>query len=190
MTQSFFNSPNPSIAGEIEVHTGTDNDIQLLNHNDSLLDNSEPCISATNISESFSSAVCDIHNYSKQGRLSRKRSRNECNWKQNVRKRRRQEGQEYETKLGKRVPMRVSVQADCHCKYKCKYKINATDRETVFQSYWAKSFEAQRLFLQTNVQSYPKKRKSSAKRDSRRNNTYQYLLPVNQNSEQVCKACF
>ena len=123
--------------------------------------------------------------------LSRKRQRNETEWKQNVRKRRRQEGKEYTNRNGDRIPMRCSTEASCKCKYKCISKIHKIHRQSIFRDYWSMTFQSQRTFIHKNVHVITKKRRSQTDTMSRRTNTYQYFLPTEEgNCVQVCKLFF
>lgn len=186
---------NLSVASEVEVQTDNQD---LQGQTDTSIDMSVSCETTAEYSNDFElliqSAPSNIHSYSKQSKLirsSRKRTKNEAEWKQNVRKRQRNEGKEYVNKKGDRIPLRVSCEANCKCKYKCKSKVSDRDRETVFNSYWTKSFESQRSFIHNHVHVV---QKSKSKADSRRNRTYQYFLPIESDNEtkniQVCKSYF
>ena len=71
-------------------------------------------------------------------RKSRKRMRNYDDWTRNVRKCRRQSGQEYVTLKGKRIRAReVKTKKDCvvKCRYKCATVISNVDRQNIFKAF-------------------------------------------------------
>ena len=70
------------------------------------------------------------------GKRSRKRQRNEKQWKKNITKLRKNSGQSYVTSSGiiKRAKL---IQSGCglNCKNKCQSKINSEQREKIFHEY-------------------------------------------------------
>ena len=120
---------------------------------------------------------------------SRKRKKNVDQWKQTIRKRRREEGKDYISTRGKVVPQRVSKNSDCNCKFRCA-KFNAKIREDIFHTYWNLSYEGKRAFLQRYVILMEKKRKTKKTNSSRRKNTLEYFLPMANDTIQVCKTFF
>ena len=96
----------------------------------------------------------DRDDHSKNGR-SRKRKRQPENWKQNIRKRKRQAGSEYigykgETK--RKRDMKLS-QKDCNgsCKFKCTNKYSEDDRTNVFNTFWSYNDSENNAFYGKNV---------------------------------------
>lgn len=79
---------------------------------------------------------------------SRKRTRNQRNYAQNIRKMKRNSGEEYETKESKHVSGKVFENKDCLCSKKCINGFGYEDRKANFDSFWKlANFEKQNLFL-------------------------------------------
>lgn len=113
-------------------------------------------------------------------------------WRQNVRKRRRNEGRKYISTTGKIVAARSikNLQTDCPCPMKCSMKISVEHRKELFQSFWAmSSLQRQRDYLLTVVKSVAVGRKR-AKTSTKRNVTMQYSFTCNGTSHRVCKRFF
>ncbi|CAG9827554.1 unnamed protein product [Diabrotica balteata] len=66
---------------------------------------------------------------------SRKRKKDINEWKQNVRKRRRQAGLDYINTKGEPVEMK-SVKGQCDCRLKCKLKISIEDQTSIHKHFW------------------------------------------------------
>lgn len=73
----------------------------------------------------------------KAKKLTRKRQRNPQTWKKNVRKFRRQRGEEYLSSTGKTVPKKKVEHLDCKCKYKCISNVSKDDRESLIMSFYS-----------------------------------------------------
>lgn len=124
----------------------------------------------------------------------RKRSRiaKPDEWRQNLRKKLRNEGKEYLSTTGKVVPAR-SVQhpgVDCKCWLKCTTKISHETRQEVFQSFWNMgSLQRQRDYIGSMVQSCNILRKRVLE-GSNRTATFHYHLAYNGIRHRVCKEFF
>ncbi|CAC5410100.1 unnamed protein product [Mytilus coruscus] len=128
------------------------------------------------------------NNESKQ--RSRKRKRQTQNWKQNVRKRYRQSGKEYINAKGKTVESkRIKTRKDCkgHCKYKCSDKISASERKSLFDSFWSLNDSAKNVFYSRTVIRNKKKRHRTSKQNSRKQFSYEYNFNLGLIKAQVCK---
>ena len=123
-------------------------------------------------------------------RCARKRSRNESEWKCNVRKRQKNHGEEYTAKSGRVVHSR-KIGKGCGevCKFKCHQNISEQKRQEIFDSYWSLGdITLQRNFLIKFAKS--KKKSTSSKTDSRRANSILWNLPSSNGNIRVCKTFF
>ena len=82
---------------------------------------------------------------------SRKRSRNEDKWVQNVAKRQRNLGQEYVSKTtGKTVNQR-KVGPPCTCKKKCYEQVGVDNIQSIFDQFWSSGDpQIQNAFIQNH----------------------------------------
>lgn len=135
-----------------------------------------------------------VHSYAKSPEYekskSRKRTRDPNKWKREITKRRRQHGLSYENEKGVMVPMKASKAISCRCKYRCTNKISNEQRDQIFRHYWSLSYEAQRSFISHHIKVINKKRRTKSTDESRRQLTYEYFLPLNDDMIQVCKSSF
>ena len=100
-----------------------------------------------------------IHTYAKyqekenveERKVFRKRSRNPEKWIRETAKRRREHGEEYKSRAGKRVPMKVCKPITCNCKFKCRTKLSQCAREKTFHEYWKLNYDQQRNYIFNNV---------------------------------------
>ena len=124
-------------------------------------------------------------------RQSRRKRKNPEQWKQSIRKRRRNNGEDYETSKGKKIQRRCMKRANCKCKFKCKDKISEEDQRWIFNNYWMKTYDDQREYIRENVIKTEKRRKTT-KEQSRRKNTYEYFLTRKDETDKhkVCKRFF
>lgn len=121
---------------------------------------------------------------------SRKRTRNEGNWKRNVAKSRRQRGEAYISARGKPVPG-VTMKDTCSatCTRKCREKFSHEERLSVFRRYYQlESYERKRDFIISHTER--KSKKWQTREQSRRKNTVFFFLPKNEERIQVCKTMF
>ncbi|CAG9826481.1 unnamed protein product [Diabrotica balteata] len=121
---------------------------------------------------------------------SRKRKRNEQNWKRNIAKSRKQRGEAYLSSRGKYVPGVVMKDAClATCKRKCTEKFSYEERLSIFRRYYQlESYERKRDFI--NGHTEKKDKKWHTAEQSRRQKTILFYLPKNSNRIQVCKTMF
>lgn len=105
-------------------------------------------------------------------------------WTQKSRKKLRNSGQEYINSRAKVVTKKHVKPACTTCAFKCRDSFTATEREELFQSYWAMDYGAQRRFVHENVGE--KKCHRSLTEGSRRKFTLAYSLL----GRRVCKNFF
>ncbi|KAK3092227.1 hypothetical protein FSP39_000013 [Pinctada imbricata] len=121
-------------------------------------------------------------------RQSRRRHKNPEQWKQNMRKRKRNQGEEYESCRGKKIPRRSFRTPKCKCKFKCSEKITRDDQEQVFLEYWKRGYKGQREFISRSVTKTNKAKHT--RENSRRKYSYSYFLPKDSENIRVCKMFF
>lgn len=125
----------------------------------------------------------------------RKRRRDSQNWKQNIRKRLRDRGEEYVSQKGKTVRRKCVQVCTCKCKFKC-HDVDDQDRTNFHQTFWnlgSNGYTAQRQFLIEYCRVISVKRRTSCTEEvdiSRRHNTYQYFMSTKKGKLQVCKSFF
>ena len=106
-----------------------------------------------------------------------------------MRKKRRNNGEEYISRKGKKVEARKRKIHKCGtCKHNCNTVLNEDTREKLFHEYWQLGcYERQRDFI-----SYHVKEKGTRKAipGSRKSKTLSYFLTINQEQVQVCKPTF
>ncbi|GFO18371.1 hypothetical protein PoB_004487600 [Plakobranchus ocellatus] len=128
-------------------------------------------------------------------RGSRKRRRDESQWKKTVAKVQRQSGQEYiSIKSGKLVSKR-SVQniKDCsNCKYKCREKISAEEQTNINRMFWSLSDVEKNHFYSQYTQRSVIARSRAVTNEKPKLYSYQYFLRAGSTAvkEQVCKVFF
>lgn len=126
---------------------------------------------------------------------SRKRKRNINEWKQNVRKRRRQAGLDYHDSKGKPVEMKT-VKGQCECRLKCKLKINIEDQKSIHTSFWRLEDQEKAHFYSKFVERTKKDRSrprvfpQPQAKDSYKQYTLKYYFELNGSRVQVCKTFF
>ncbi|VEN42465.1 unnamed protein product, partial [Callosobruchus maculatus] len=111
-------------------------------------------------------------------RGSRKRKRNEKDWKVNQRKLARQEGREYMTRKGVMVP-RKTVGPACTCKRKCMDLLSDQDKvEIMSRLYTGKPKNEQDTFLQglMEARSIKRHRKRIAESANCRSSSFDYFI--------------
>lgn len=147
-------------------------------------DQNESCLSdEVNVLEST-----DCINIHDKKRMSRKRVRDESNWKRNVLKHKKNTGQSYETASGcmKRAKI-VKNGCGMSCRNKCHSKIMLSERENIFHQFWSSgSYEKQKEFIGHTILEMPRKRILN-KTDSRRRVSRQYFFQMHGQKIQVCK---
>ena len=122
-------------------------------------------------------------------RSSRKRVRNESEWRLNVWKRARNEGLEYTTRKGEVVQVRKTIHHRCgRCVNKCNEVLSDDDRDKIFHNYLKMGDrQRQRDCIANYVHIKANSRKTPG---SRRNMTLHYFFTVRDRRVKVCKAVF
>jgi hypothetical protein len=125
---------------------------------------------------------------------SRKRMRQPENWKNNIRKRRRQSGLEYINTRGILVPEKILTFSSCSCPQQCSSKVPAEEQEIIFQNFKSMGDRnMQAAFIAGHVVSAVKKKSTLRDADRRktRTNFYRYYLTLSDNRRvEVCKKFF
>lgn len=87
--------------------------------------------------ENSSDSVSSIDAETQKTNLSRKRQRNEKNWKQNQIKKNKNEGKSYINSKGRTITeKKIGPACEGKCKYNCSRKITEDQRNKLFQMYW------------------------------------------------------
>ncbi|KAJ8970580.1 hypothetical protein NQ314_001104, partial [Rhamnusium bicolor] len=85
----------------------------------------------------------------------KKRLRNPKKWKQNIRKNKRQRGEEYENVKGQKVPKKSVKENIClsneHCPFKCSRTISREEREQICTSFWKLNDEKKLHFYSKHI---------------------------------------
>ncbi|XP_072399630.1 uncharacterized protein [Diabrotica undecimpunctata] len=126
---------------------------------------------------------------------SRKRKKDINEWKQNVRKRRRQAGLDYINTKGEPVEMK-SVKGQCDCRLKCNLKISIEDQTSIHKHFWQLEDQEKSHFYSKFVQKTEKNRSrprvfpQPQSKDAYKKYTLKYFFELNNNRVQVCKTFF
>uniref|UniRef100_A0A6P7H2V9 Uncharacterized protein LOC114345428 n=1 Tax=Diabrotica virgifera virgifera TaxID=50390 RepID=A0A6P7H2V9_DIAVI len=126
---------------------------------------------------------------------SRKRKKDFNEWKQNVRKRRRQAGLDYVNTKGEHVEMK-SVKGQGDCRLKCKLKISIEDQTCIHKRFWQLEDQEKSHFYSKFVQKTEKNRSrprvfpQPQSKDAYKKYTLKYFFELNNNRVQVCKTFF
>jgi len=116
-------------------------------------------------------------------------------WKANVRKEKRNSGQEYTTRKNKVVPRRkMKPPCEDKCRLHCNSKFTEIERQTIFEEFWAMGdIEKQRHYILKALKTVtPKYRYVRADATCNRSNNQAFYLKCGVNSEniRVCKYFF
>jgi len=117
----------------------------------------------------------------------RSRVRQKESWQKEVRKRKRQSGQEYVNTKGDIIcAKRVKLIKDCRgkCRYKCAHLFNNAEIEEINKTFWKFTDDEKFGFY---GQTTEKLEHSVKKQDSRRKTTYKYYFLKGSEKIQVCK---
>ncbi|CAG9773484.1 unnamed protein product [Ceutorhynchus assimilis] len=125
-------------------------------------------------------------------RRGRKRVRNESSWKKNVRKRCRNEGEQYVSSRGREVPAKSFQNINCGCKKMCNNRVNENERKIMHDSFWKLGdFSKQNTFIHGLIKSESIKQKRPRDNSkSPKSVTYQYSLKINNINIPICKKFF
>ena len=117
----------------------------------------------------------------------RKRIRNEKEWKINIRKEARNKGLPYTTRKGKDVDRRTfDREYDCKCRMKCCTKLSDQDKNLIFTNFWNEmDWNAQTRFLVSSVWLIPVKNRKVGTSAGRTYSRKFYLSKI-----RVCKKMF
>jgi len=118
----------------------------------------------------------------------RKRHRDESSWAKNVRKRRRQAGDEYMTTKGVVKRARgVKTTKDCagKCKYKCSSFFSESRRKNIFDSFWKLNDTEKNSFYGNTTDCQLKERKRG--NSDRKKKSVKYYLVIDLERIRVCK---
>ena len=110
-------------------------------------------------------------------------------WKQSVRKKSRQRGQEYINSKGELVPQReVKLIKDCSkCRYKCILNIPAAERQKIHQDFWRLSDEQKQVFYSKTTISSSIARRRVETAATARNQSISYYFFHGELKYRVCK---
>ncbi|CAF4946988.1 unnamed protein product [Pieris macdunnoughi] len=130
---------------------------------------------------------------SSESRGSRKRKRNICKWKCNVRKLKAVTGKSYTSKKGKVVPEK-KMKPVCDCRLKCSERVDETARAAIFQKYYSKemTWNLKRQFtisMVTEIET-ARSRRRDPEHPPKRSFTLNYTFLVNDKPEKICKKFF
>ncbi|MES9881020.1 MAG: hypothetical protein ABW185_09085 [Sedimenticola sp.] len=123
-------------------------------------------------------------------RGSRKRKKNPKEWKANIRKRRRQSGQEYIDSLGKsRRSREIRTTKDCNgaCRFRCSQRITTTERSDTFNRFWSLNDDEKLSFYLNTTERCRKERIRTKAATSRKVYTYKYYVTKGSQKVRVCK---
>lgn len=112
-------------------------------------------------------------------RKSRKRTRNEDQWKKNIRKRQRQSGKEYKDSKGNIQRKReIKNRKDCNgkCKFRCSLNITSEERDLIFTKFWNLSDDGKNAFYAKTTERTVKERVRTTAAKSRRKYSYRYFF--------------
>lgn len=138
----------------------------------------------------LSEGQTDSHDEDIQYRQPRRRRKNVEKWKQTIRRRRRNAGENYVSSRDQNVPRKTIKPISCKCKFKCSERLNEEDQSLIFTKFWQLDYEKQRSYIKENVIKTDKRRKTTTT-ESRRKNTLQYFFTYQCGSRvQVCKKNF
>ncbi|XP_036332415.1 uncharacterized protein LOC118743759 [Rhagoletis pomonella] len=125
---------------------------------------------------------------------SRKRQRNPCLWKQNIRTRLRESGKPYTDRKGKqRGGRKLGSPCADKCLYQCNSNFTGNDRTELLHKFWNLNNEEKKSFLFSFVKpSDVKRRRKSAENTFtlRKKRSFYYYFRNNDTTLQVCKKFF
>lgn len=116
-----------------------------------------------------------------------KRKCDPLNWKKNVKKMKRQSGQEYINTAGKKVPKRELKNSCTNCTLKCGNHIPEDERMKIFEYFWMLTDAEKSSFYANHIKELPCK---SGKKTSRRKFFREYSLPSKGICYRVCAVFF
>lgn len=124
----------------------------------------------------------------------KKRRRNPKQWKQNIRKFKRQHGEEYVNVKGHTVSKRIVEKKMCrsikNCPYKCSQTITKEERELIQKSFWSLNDEKKLHFYSKHIKRRLAARKRTQQEVSKKTYSYEYSLIVSGVCMRVCQEYF
>ena len=121
---------------------------------------------------------------------SRKRTRQEDQWRKNIRKRQRQAGKQYTDSKGNVQRQReIKSKKDCEgkCKFRCSLNITADERNAIFSEFWNLSDDGKQTFYAKTTERVVKERVRTKAAKSRRKYSYKYIFIKDEANVRVCK---
>lgn len=110
---------------------------------------------------------------------SRKRKRDEIDWKKNIRKRLKNSGKEYQSVKGTVVAEKEFRFFECKCMLKCNQTLLRANRETIHSYFYKLSdWSLQTMYIKSNITVIPVKRKRTENPNSKRSFTRKYFFPI------------
>lgn len=129
----------------------------------------------------------------KKSNPGRKRKRDPATWKNNVRKKKKNAGEEFVNQRGK-LMRKKEMKPGCNekCMRKCPETLTAEIRKQIFNDFWALGDHCSQMqFVSRCVERVAKKQVLLAKIDStRRHCTYKYHFVIGRDKKQICKKMF
>ncbi|CAH1275814.1 unnamed protein product [Diabrotica balteata] len=128
----------------------------------------------------------------KSTKRGRRRKANRSQWKDVIRKQKKNKGEQFINRKGKLVKQR-QLKGGCtdKCIRKCQEKINFATRQQLFKEFWKMGDHTlQTQYISRLISRYPKNRILNSSIESRRKWTFQYRLPLNDSYIVVCKKMF
>lgn len=129
-----------------------------------------------------------------QAKKSRKKKPNPKSWNNNIRKAKRQSGQEYVDTRGNVQQARCVHPNGClnknTCHLQCMNKISLEDRKVIHQSFWALDDGKKYHYYSKHVERFDSKRKRTKSEVSKKVFTYAYHLTINNMKLRVCREFF
>lgn len=124
----------------------------------------------------------------------RKTKRNPKSWNQNIRKKKRQSGQEYVNSKGKVQPARKVKPNGClnkeTCYLNCMENVSFEDRQNINDSFWSLDDGKKYHFYSKHVERFDAIRKRTKNEISKKTFTYKYNLTINDVRVRVCREFF
>lgn len=167
--------------------------LPLSDFNNNSLEAEENVESESEVHNSFSSLPLEVSESTGEAeaelpKRGRKRIRNEENWKQNVRKRKRQAGESYtSTKGNVKRAREIKTTKDCEgkCKYHCGLYFSQNQRKEIFNNFWKLSDTEKNSFYGNTTDCQLKERKRGI--SDRKKKTIKYYLVKDMERVRVCK---
>lgn len=128
----------------------------------------------------------------KETAKSRKRTRKPDQWQRNIKKRKRQAGEEYESSKGIIKPAKtIKNTCETSCPYKCSSNFTSIQREEIKQNFYRLSDDQKSKYYDEYTLKINKDRTRTKKKDeSRRIFSFKYYFLKDKQKQRVCKTFF